>query len=379
MINALLIFCIGLVTLLASLLFSRKNKTVSHSILGAWLLVTALELWVFYVDRNGLYQMYPQFIGTRENFLLLHPPLLYLYVRSLVAKGFQKRLLVHLIPFLVFFIINFFTFYILPSSAKLELYNKALDIEIGWLIITIQLVVLGYVFSYLWVSYRGLKRNSERTEKKDMMSNLTANWTLKLVIGYLIAWSIVAVLTMYTLAFDVNIEAQVLKDLSLSFFVLFIISCSILGLKQTYLFADLPEGVRVFVPGSNGKRYSKSGLSIKDAEELGKKLDLLMQESKPYLNSKVSLAHLAESLGTSTNHLSQVINEQKESNFADYMNAYRIDTFKAMLNSEAYGHYSILGIALECGFNSKSSFNNVFKKHTGLTPSQYQQEQLSIN
>ena len=94
-----------------------------------------------------------------------------------------------------------------------------------------------------------------------------------------------------------------------------------------------------------------------------------MLEQKVYLNPKLTLAELANTLNTSANNLSQVINQYEKVNFFDFVNTFRIEEFKQQAKKNP--HFSILALALEAGFNSKSSFNSLFKKHTGQTPSQF--------
>ncbi|MEF9477974.1 helix-turn-helix domain-containing protein [Chryseobacterium sp. 1B4] len=95
-----------------------------------------------------------------------------------------------------------------------------------------------------------------------------------------------------------------------------------------------------------------------------------MEIQKPYLDSELNLIRLAEMLSVSTHHLSYVINTGFGKNFFQYVNEYRIDHAKKLLK-EPDSKLSILGIAYESGFNSKTSFNTTFKKVTGQTPSEF--------
>ena len=98
-----------------------------------------------------------------------------------------------------------------------------------------------------------------------------------------------------------------------------------------------------------------------------------MDTEKPYLNGKLSLKQVATDLEISTNYLSQVINENMDMNFFDFVNGYRVEMVKEMIKDPSTKNFTLLAIAYDCGFNSKSSFNSIFKKHTGVTPSQFQQ------
>jgi AraC-like DNA-binding protein len=80
---------------------------------------------------------------------------------------------------------------------------------------------------------------------------------------------------------------------------------------------------------------------------------------------------MADDLSISKHRLSQAINSGRKKNFYKFINEFRIEEVKDRLSDSAYAHYSILGIALECGFNSKTSFNRIFKEETGLTPTEF--------
>ena len=101
-----------------------------------------------------------------------------------------------------------------------------------------------------------------------------------------------------------------------------------------------------------------------------------MKEEKPFTDGALNLQSLAATLSIPPHHLSQIINERLGQTFADFINSYRVEEAKQRLLDPAFGHLSLLGIAIEVGFNSKSSFNAVFKKHTNMTPSEFRNGKL---
>jgi AraC-like DNA-binding protein len=101
------------------------------------------------------------------------------------------------------------------------------------------------------------------------------------------------------------------------------------------------------------------------------KLVELMQTQKPYLNSELGLSDLAMMLQLNTYELSYLINAGFENNFYGFVNSYRVEESKTLLNSPKHQHLSMIGIAFEAGFNSKTAFNTAFKKMTGLSPSEF--------
>lgn len=100
----------------------------------------------------------------------------------------------------------------------------------------------------------------------------------------------------------------------------------------------------------------------------------LMKEEKLYTNVELTLQNLSEQLGISPGYISRIINEKEGKNFFEFVNTYRVEEVKEKLVDEEYHHYSILGIGLESGFKSKSTFHTVFKKFTGQTPSSYKKQ-----
>ena len=117
--------------------------------------------------------------------------------------------------------------------------------------------------------------------------------------------------------------------------------------------------------------YGKSGLQTEEAEAIRSKLEGHMQKNKPYLENKQSLKELSTHVGVSSNYLSQVLNELIKRNFYDYVNGYRLEDFKALVKDPKNQQFTLLSLAYQCGFNSKTTFNTFFKKATGQTPSQY--------
>ncbi len=121
-------------------------------------------------------------------------------------------------------------------------------------------------------------------------------------------------------------------------------------------------------------KYSNSKLQEAELKILTEKLNQIITHNKPYLNEKLTISELAEMMNISRHLLTQVINNNLNKNFYTFINEYRIEEVKKMFADPKKNHYSILGIAYECGFNSKSTFNTLFKKYTGITPSEYRKK-----
>jgi YesN/AraC family two-component response regulator len=141
-----------------------------------------------------------------------------------------------------------------------------------------------------------------------------------------------------------------------------------IALKDTTIFSNI-----VFEEGNakSRKRYKNSKMNSDKKELLNTKLVDYMSVEEPYLEPRLTLKQLSIELEMSAHMLSQIINEVHSQNFYDFVNSYRVKHLKELLDDKQYKTKTLLAIALESGFNSKATFNKVFKKLTNQTPSEY--------
>jgi YesN/AraC family two-component response regulator len=157
---------------------------------------------------------------------------------------------------------------------------------------------------------------------------------------------------------------------------LFVFLIGYYGARQGMIFTDPAVASHADKPETKEK-YKKSPLDATQSQSLLDRLLLFMDEDKPFLESKITLPQLANRFATNPNYLSQVINEKLNLNLYDFINKYRVEEFKKRLKNDDALNYTLFGHAQNSGFSSKSSFHEVFKKHTGQTPAQYQANLLS--
>lgn len=136
----------------------------------------------------------------------------------------------------------------------------------------------------------------------------------------------------------------------------------------------------LFIPSPNGhtsdtqsldRKYNNSSLKKTDRELILRQLDTVMQQQHPYLDPKLSIDDLAVLVGSNRHHLSQVLNEGLQKNYYEYLNTYRVEAAQMLLLDPKQAHLKIAAIAYSAGFNSLSTFNEVFKKMVGCTPSEF--------
>lgn len=148
-------------------------------------------------------------------------------------------------------------------------------------------------------------------------------------------------------------------------------------LISTHVYFDLAHMMAQIEPQPQNqpvicRQYQKSGLSDQDLERYHAQLDQIMQREQLYLDNELTLGVLAEHLGLSSNHLSQVINSQFNLSFYELLNYYRVQRAKELLNSLAQDDsLNSLDVAFEAGFGSASAFYRAFQRHTNLTPTAY--------
>jgi AraC-like DNA-binding protein len=133
------------------------------------------------------------------------------------------------------------------------------------------------------------------------------------------------------------------------------------GLKQPEFFSGIEEK----------SKYAQSKLTKHESEKHVEQLLQFMKKSKPYLEPSLSLTELAENLDIHPRYLSQEINDTLNQNFYDFVNSYRVEEAKKFFSDPVTRKKTVLEILYEVGFNSKSVFNNAFKKQTGITPTQF--------
>ena len=208
---------------------------------------------------------------------------------------------------------------------------------------------------------------------------INLNWLRYLIIGMIVIWSIVIV--GHLLEWGGRQFGEILDNAIFTAVSGFVLMIGYFGIKQTTIFQanDRNTATTSNSPDSDQNagqtRYQKSGLKPEQADKLQSRLDTLMHEEKPHLDDDLTLKSLAERLDIHPNYLSQVINERFERNFYDFINTARIEEFKSLILEPRSKNLTLLALAFECGFSSKSSFNKFFKKSTGLTPSAFMEMQ----
>lgn len=353
------------------LLFQKKPKAVHDKILIFWLAFLGLYTGVYGLSSNELFTRYPLLSASFISLLLLHGPFLYFYISSLVVNSnkFKSKDLLHFIPFLLFNLYLIIVSYLPRVSESISLSHVASEHESPLLFqLFLMLVVLSgpvyFVFSIRLFKSLDIQIFNNFSSSE----NVNLDWLRKLVYIFGSVWTLLMIVATIHHVFHLFSWIFCTDGISLSLSI-FIILIGYYGLKQKELFSFHEK--ESFILEQKPEKYSGSRLKESEARLFMEKLNRFMEEEKPYLSPDLNLPQLAKEVDIPSHYLSQVINENVGLNFFDFINRQRVEDVKNKMSDPRYNNFSILGIAFESGFNSKSAFNRVFKNITGITPSEY--------
>lgn len=373
------------VLLTFALLRTKNSDNQAHRILAMLILVFSINLGEEYLYQSGFFASRPNLLHVLAPVDLLFGPLIYLYVNQLtrpLPDKQNKRFFLHLFAVPIG-IVLLTPFYLMNGEEKLaftELLRKgdgfngaaqnATLIETGFRLFMLGLAAqLG---AYLFLTIRRLKKHTKDIKETfSDIDKISLAWLRNLIIG------LAAIFLIY-------LGDQIFPDLlginalgdSITFLtVLMIYAIGYLGLRQPAIFTrrlalEPPVTGTPNEPAGDNK-YLRSGLDKAASAAFLKELTNHMASAKPYLDGNLLLPQLAQQLGISANYLSQIINEQLNINFYDFINGYRVEEAKRRIENAGEATPNILAIALDAGFNSKSAFYAGFKKATAMTPTQY--------
>lgn len=354
-----------------ALLVQKDLKQLPDRILIFWLLYLGLATALYGISKEFLPAsnlLYSVIIAL----FLLHGPFLYLYVSALIVdkKQFEAKNLLHFLPFMAFVFYLLVAFRVPTYSDKIRVDHvteNTIEPPMLFLFFLIITALSGPV--YFFIAYKKFQKSRKST--LDYSSKeVNLDWLAKLIPVFGMVWTALIVIAVIHHVFHF-FSMEFCTDglyLSLSGFIILI---GYFGFIQRDVFISYSPEIVHEIPGDPEIKYATSKMEGAELQKCCNKVGEFMKTNRPYLDSDLTLPKLAEDLNVSTHHLSQVINEMHDKNFFNFINKYRVEEVKRKIQDPKYQNYSLLGIAYESGFNSKSAFNRVFKNITGTTPSRY--------
>lgn len=326
--------------------------------------------------------------------LYLLPPCFWLYVQGLTSNQgwqFQRQHLPHFgLAALAFIIV--IAALCLPTTIRDGLLGHGSEQILlsatpllrntvyALLILTFGLVIGWCVQAGCYLFAVARRLHQYRAQLKQIFAS-TERQELGWIVGLLVAVISVWLLASVTLLID-NLVKPMRLDPNLQSIITLLLVWSLAswGLRQKPGFAELYQSADQeivnlnAVPNLADGKYQRSALDTAQASSIADKLTKAMTADQLYLDASLSLPKLAKHIAVSPSYISQTLNEHIGMNFFDYVNHYRVAAAKLQLSST---ETTVLEIAMNVGFNAKSSFYTAFKKETQLTPLQYRQQHLS--
>lgn len=352
---------------------TKRNPQVADRILAAWLLLISVEMGFAIVNASIIPLYEYVFIP------FTYGPLLYLYIKFQTVEGlkFHWRNFLHFIPFLAVFV-TAIVFRGRPVMRLDNFFNNDPFLSFR-LIYGISFFIS--ITTYSIVAFVLINRHQKNIQNLASYTSgkITLSWLLVISISFYLTYVAVFILGVYVIfnknpGYDPTLPSYV----GLTFFAF---AFSFYGFKQPGIFHEILTEHKSHLKGRNPKeplapKYERSGLKEKDAKKYLEKLLKYMDEEKPYLDVDLTIHDVSGALDIPRHYLTQVINGLQGKNFYTFINEYRVEEVKKLLVDKNYRKFTLTSIAYDAGFNSKSSFNSVFKNSTGMTPSQFRERQL---
>ena len=359
--------------LAGALLAQRSNRTANRLLA---VLVVAFTIFlasgVYY--GTGLFRVFPYFFGVSYQMPWVFGPLVYLYARAASDRSwrFERRHLLHFAPVLVSTILAV-PFYLMSGADKIAVYDRLQRGELPALIASIDPLKFVSGISYSVVTLLYLRRHRLRIRNSySNIERVNLTWLLWLAGAAAVIWVMATSLKLGAVGPRVRDD-----HISLAIAIV-IYAIGYRGLRQPEIFSyetvEEPRSAEPVLPVTEDpsqRRQERPGLSPGEAERLERDLIALMEKKRPWKDPELNLADLAAGLESTPHKVSELLNARLEQTFYDFVNGYRVREVQRRIASGENRTRTMLTLALDAGFASKSTFNQAFKSRTGQTPSGY--------
>ena len=364
--------------ILACLIFFHPKSERSVNIfLALYVLATSLVISI---------PFYLKIIGWQNSYIiqaipLLTGPFLYLYLRSFKESITWRKVLPHLVLpvlYMAFIYWNVFYFgqkYVGLKEVPAELLQSPRTIILQF-IKPAQQVFYFFLARKVLISYRqSINQLFSETSRFDL------NWARYLLYGFLILVLVFVVIFPLMLRFPDKFDLLLLINMVIATPYIYIATYKGMmqhtiwqiqpGINKNSVVQEMEEAEQIVVKEEQKSNPVRTGLSREKIGELKRSIIHLMEKEKLFQETELTLQQLANKLQVPAYQVSQTLNEGMGKNFYDLVNGYRVDEAKTLLLDSKNRNFTILSVGFEAGFNSKTTFNTVFKKFTGLTPTEF--------
>lgn len=373
--EAILYFGISQSLFAAVLMFIKRPLNIADKILGIWLLTFSImfafnlfKLDTGVVDRG----VWPIFVTISITF----PSFLYLYSKYITNdyRSFIKTDYLHFLPTLAGFIIS-----ALAYDSKI---NSIQSFSDHYSQKTISMAIVAFILFACILFYATKAHIFIQRYRKQIRNfysfksyRINLNWLRVILFSFITLHYLIIPISRFYQHIPFNFNLDNFRNLA---YLIFVYIISLWGFKQKQLITDpLPKQITPKTEKEDeekSNRYKKSGLKDDQADHHLEKLIDYMNTSLVWKDPELSLAKISEDIEIPKHFISQVLNEKLKKNFYTFVNEYRTEYAKQLMVMPQYKNWTIISIAFECGFNSKTAFNIFFKKHTNMTPTEYKKK-----
>jgi AraC-like DNA-binding protein len=339
---------------LAFLCFVSKQGKHTYYLGFFFCIVSIYQLFSLPTAKHLL--AYVPILWVPETLMLLAPPLLVCYVRSM--SGFANHLYTKclLIPSGLY--LKAFSYFYVAGYVTTESFHKS-GLFYGGVLGTVIFSCVAAIWILVWISkYQHLFQPS------------SFYWTYGLL-TFVLVYSILAGVSHFYNIEGGGLIQQLIDVTMFVFLAMLLISGLRLLLTKTIISIKEEKSWEVSIADMSLQVTTKKELCPKLREAYANRIREALEVKKIYLGSKVTLSQLAKSTDMSPHDLSYVVNNEWNLNFNELLNTYRVNEAKQLLQDEKYDNATMFAIAIDAGFNSESSFYTVFKKITGKSPKRY--------
>ena len=351
-----------------------------------------LSLYIFFISAVMTIPFMMNVIGWQNSYFIQPLPLLpgvllYFYILSFKETITWRKAWPHLVPVLFFFVLVY-----LNLDAMSKIYPGAKDVPVEGLKRPLTLFIM-ITRAIQQIIYYFLARQALNSYQRSIhhiyseISRIDLRWARFLINGYLVLICTFIVIFPMMLRFPEYFNSLLLFNMGIGTPYIYIAAYK--GFTQLTIWQVKPqtnkkliqdeihvaEEMEAKVPDASKQKMEKAGISNERLAELTSRIIAFMEKEKLYQETELTLQQLAAKLGVPSYQVSVALNEGLKKTFYDVVNGYRVEEAKRLLLDANNRNHTILSVGFDAGFNSKTSFNTVFKKFTGLTPTEFREKQ----
>ena len=352
----------GFIFIIVVSLSKKYNHEIIRYLMALVLCITLENLQFLLVDIKVInYDILYNYLYFP--YTSIAPVFLLFYGQSLLQLNKNK----HIYKWIFLPAILLFIYYTIIKIIMFFDLNEGIFYAVFWYVesmeevfaILLSLIVVSYLL------YHSIKFENKKRSSKKVIAQI--GWFKLILISFLVITLVWSFISYVIIIYDKdNLSYYYPLEIITSFMIYW------LGHIGVYKYGIDEERKKI---RSYKNRIDPNYTSIHKENSHIKNLEALLMQQQLYLNPKLSLEDVAKKLGLSKSYLSRIVNRELQVNFTDYLNTFRVERAKEFLKNSKFLNYTLIAIGLEAGFNSKSTFNKVFKKMTGLTPSEYKKSQ----